>query len=206
VNKASKSSADRNARKANGHAGFGRLGVFCIFAKNLHSQMISTKTEKKMGGRGSGRRPGDGGKAETKSALALEIKKLTRLKLLVPEKRQFWHWPVRDRAVRNLSVKVEPGGMMVFCHLKDSDQVIQQWVGTQTTPCTLGGHRYWFTCPRCDRRVAILYRVNKDFACRYCHVLAYACQKEGAGGSGDTTGGQDPGTPEVGAGHRARSW
>ena len=67
-----------------------------------------------MGGRGSGRRPGDGGKAETKSALALEIKKLTRLKLLVPEKRQFWHWPVRD-----LSVKVEPGGMMVFCHLKD---------------------------------------------------------------------------------------
>ena len=134
-----------------------------------------------MGGRGSGRRPGDGGKAETKSALALEIKKLTRLKLLVPEKRQFWHWPVTDRAVRNLSVKVEPGGMMVFCHLKDSDQVIQQWVGTQTTPCTLGGHRYWFTCPRCDRRVAILYRVNKDFACRYCHVLAYACQKEGAG-------------------------
>jgi hypothetical protein len=159
-----------------------------------------------MGGRGSGRRPGDGGKAETKGALALEIKELTRLKLLVPEKRQFWHWPVRDRAVRNLSVKVEPGGMMVFCHLKDSAQVIQQWVGTQTTPCTLGGHRYWFTCPRCDRRVAILYWVNEDFACRHCHDLAYACQKGRGWGSGDSAGGQDPGAAEVGAGHRSRFW
>ena len=134
-----------------------------------------------MGGRGSGRKPSHHGKAETKAALPLEINKLTRLKLLVPGKRQFWHWPVRDRAVRNLSVSVEPGGMTVVCHLKDSAQVVQQWVGTQTTPCTLGGHRYWFTCPRCDRRVAILYWVNENFACRHCHDLAYACQKEGAG-------------------------
>ena len=134
-----------------------------------------------MGGRGSGRRPGDGGKAETKGALQLEINKLTRLKLLVPGKHQFRHWSVRDHAVGSLSVSVESGGMTVFFHLLNPDRIIQHWVDTQTTSCTLGGHRYWFTCPHCDRRVAILYWVNEEFACRHCHDLAYACQKEGAG-------------------------
>ena len=134
-----------------------------------------------MGGRGSGRKPGNHGKAETKDALPLEINRLTRLNLLVPGSRLFWHWNVRDRAISSISVKVDSGGMMVFCDVKDSAHAIQQWVGTQTTPCTLGGHRHWFTCPRCDRRVAILYWASNGFACRHCHDLAYACQKEGTG-------------------------
>jgi hypothetical protein len=65
---------DRSARKANGHAGFGRLGVFCIFAKNLHSQMISTKTGEENGRTRQRQKPGNHGKAETKGALPLEIK------------------------------------------------------------------------------------------------------------------------------------
>ncbi len=134
-----------------------------------------------MGGLGSGRKPGYHGKAETKDALPLEINRLTRLNLLGPGSRLFWHWNVRDRAVSSISVKMDSGGMMVFCHLQDSAQVVQHWVGTQTTPCTLGGQRHWFTCPRCDRRVAILYRASHGFACRHCHDLAYACQKEGTG-------------------------
>ena len=48
-------------------------------------------------------------------------------------------------------------------------------------PATWCGHLHWITCPRCDRRAAIFYRLSNDFACRHCHDLRYACQKEGPG-------------------------
>ena len=54
------------------------------------------------------------------------------------------------------------------CEL-DSGQVISF---TQTA-CTFGGFRYWFTCPDCDRRCAILYKKKSWFACRVCQKLKY---------------------------------
>jgi len=47
------------------------------------------------------------------------------------------------------------------------------------TDCNLAGRRPWFRCPArgCGRRVAILYG-GSIFACRHCHQLAYASQRE----------------------------
>ena len=43
-----------------------------------------------------------------------------------------------------------------------------------TTPCNLGGDRYWFECFFCQRRVGKLYLYGRnDFACRHCHNLSY---------------------------------
>jgi hypothetical protein len=42
--------------------------------------------------------------------------------------------------------------------------IMSQWVRITTTPCHFGGVRYWFQCPRCDRRCAILY----PQVCRIC--------------------------------------
>lgn len=44
-----------------------------------------------------------------------------------------------------------------------------------------GGARWWFICPRCGRRVGIVYfcrwhGVSGDWACRRCHGLAYDSQ------------------------------
>ena len=41
------------------------------------------------------------------------------------------------------------------------------------TPCYFGGQRLWCLCPRCNRRVAILFAFP-DFRCRECHRLSYA--------------------------------
>ena len=42
------------------------------------------------------------------------------------------------------------------------------------TPCACGGERFWFTCPACGRRCAILYaRLDLHFACRECCDLSY---------------------------------
>jgi hypothetical protein len=53
-----------------------------------------------------------------------------------------------------------------------------------STPCYLGGKRYWFICPLvrsgvpCQRRVAILYQGGKYFGCRKCLNLAYESQQQ----------------------------
>ncbi|HLN18633.1 MAG TPA: hypothetical protein VK255_00500 [Patescibacteria group bacterium] len=54
-----------------------------------------------------------------------------------------------------------------------------------TTPCNLGGKRYWFICPLskngqyCGRRVGVLYGIGKWFGCRHCGEIAYQSQFEG---------------------------
>jgi len=53
-----------------------------------------------------------------------------------------------------------------------------------TTPCNLGGKRYWFICnlsangKYCGRRVAVLYKGGKYFACRHCYNLSYSSRNE----------------------------
>jgi hypothetical protein len=48
------------------------------------------------------------------------------------------------------------------------------------TPCHYGGSRCWFGCPRCGRRVAILYwRNGPGFGCRGCSQVAYSTQSKG---------------------------
>jgi len=44
-----------------------------------------------------------------------------------------------------------------------------------TTQCNLGGVRYWFSCPRCLRRVGGLYLApgKRHFMCRHCDNLTY---------------------------------
>jgi hypothetical protein len=40
-------------------------------------------------------------------------------------------------------------------------------------PCYYGGHRFYFRCRHCCRRVTALYLSGGYYACRHCHWLAY---------------------------------
>ena len=71
--------------------------------------------------------------------------------------------------------------MVLSYRMKSTGEVVEQRVLTQTSPCHLGGQRHWFTCPRCSKRVAVLYAPGSYFACRGCGGLGYVTQKEGAG-------------------------
>src|SRR3989338_111524 len=56
-----------------------------------------------------------------------------------------------------------------------------------TTPCSFGGCRWWFQCPRCGRRTAKLYQPQPagEFGCRLCYNLTYhACLSEDARAQG----------------------
>ena len=134
-----------------------------------------------MGGRGSGRQSSYSGKAETSDSMPLDIRKIMRKGLLMPGSRFSWQWLVNDRQVAGISIRVDFQGMVLSYRMKSTGEVVEQRVQTQTSPCHLGGQRHWFTCPRCSKRVAVLYAPGRYFSCRQCGGLGYATQKEGAG-------------------------
>lgn len=50
---------------------------------------------------------------------------------------------------------------------------VQQSIHITTTECNYGGKRKWFLCPKCSKRVAIVYSYSKYFYCRNCLSLPY---------------------------------
>ena len=63
----------------------------------------------------------------------------------------------------------------------DSGRDYDYNIPLQTTTCTYGGVRHWFSCPDCGRRVGTLYLVPGDavFRCRHCNGLTYQSRTEG---------------------------
>ena len=140
-----------------------------------------------MGGRGSGRRSGCGGKPETSDSMPLDIRKLARTGLVGQGSSFSWQWLVNGRQVACIEIRVDClDSLMLSYRMKSTGVVVEQNVQMQTSPCYLGGQRRWFSCPRCCRRVAVLYAPGRHFACRQCCGLGYATQKEGAGDRAST--------------------
>src|SRR5688572_847932 len=54
-----------------------------------------------------------------------------------------------------------------------------QRVALVATTQRLGGVRWWFSCPGCERRCAVLYRPprRQRYACRICTGVDYDTQK-----------------------------
>lgn len=53
----------------------------------------------------------------------------------------------------------------------------RQAVSLAKTACNYGGYRFWFICPKCHKRVGVLYCVGAFF-CRHCIGANYASQLE----------------------------
>lgn len=51
-------------------------------------------------------------------------------------------------------------------------------VDLTTTACNYGKVRYWFVCPYCEKRRAILYLGNSGLACRTCYRLCYSIENK----------------------------
>ena len=57
---------------------------------------------------------------------------------------------------------------------RSSSQVIE----LERTPCNFGGRRVWFLCPRCGRRMQVLYLKLGYWMCWRCTRLIYGSQAE----------------------------
>lgn len=91
-----------------------------------------------------------------------------------------WAWTDPDTGERLASIGYSVAGGAVTLIYTMNGEPMRQHVPILATGCTYGGRRYWFGCPRCGRRVAILYLRNRGFACRHCNRIAYASQSEDA--------------------------
>ncbi len=134
-----------------------------------------------MGGRGSGRGY-QGGKATTSDYRALDVRWLLRNGLLTPGRSGTVSWSRNGNRIASIEVCAEADRVVLNYRSRshgDDWQAMEYPILLEWTNCHLGGQRAWFRCPAkgCGRRVAILYG-GAIFACRHCHRLAYASQRE----------------------------
>jgi len=134
-----------------------------------------------MGGYGSGRRPGHLSKQKTEEQQLLDIRRLRKQDHLRRGSMGLFQWACSDRSAGWVHYRVEENKITLSYQygtaIKDWEQM-EQTIALDWTPCNLGGHRTWFLCPRCDRRVAILYGDAKRLRCRTCCGLVYGSQRE----------------------------
>lgn len=135
-----------------------------------------------MGGFGSGR--GQYGKDTTSDMRALDVRRLQRDGLLTPGRSFNWQWSINGEKVADINIRTEADRVILNYRSRNTGgewQPMEYPVTLEWTPCNLGGRRAWFLCPArgCGRRVAMLFG-GSIFACRHCHKLAYASQRERA--------------------------
>lgn len=85
-----------------------------------------------------------------------------------------WSWGGEPTA--SIGVFTNPDSIRLMYGTKDGEHV-DELVDLDRTPCNYGGTRTWFLCPRCGRRVGVLF-AGRRFWCRHCHGIAYAVENE----------------------------
>jgi hypothetical protein len=60
---------------------------------------------------------------------------------------------------------------------RDSKKIANESIRLTWTPCNFGGWRGWFICPKCERRVAVIFCAY-DLGCRRCYDLTYSSQRK----------------------------
>lgn len=116
--------------------------------------------------------------AKTAGKLAVDVRTLHRDGYLSGCNRMTWHWS----SGAAIELETTPDMVTLTYRYKDREgewRDVRQPVTVTRTLCHYGGSRPWFACPRCHRRVAILYLWNVP-ACRKCARLVYPSQSEDA--------------------------
>ena len=134
-----------------------------------------------MGGYGSGRWCSWGGKATTESQHRIDIRWLKKHGYLRPGTVGYLSWSRGEEETGSIRYRMEADRMILhYRHRQNRGEwePVEQSISFDRTPCNYGGHRTWFLCPRCWKRVAVLYGAGKYFFCRHCHNLAYGSQQE----------------------------
>lgn len=116
--------------------------------------------------------------AKTAGKLRIDVRKLHRDGHLTVPQAVTWHWS----SGAAVGIRTAPDAVTLTYRYKDRAgewRDVDQRLAVTRTPCHYGGTRPWFTCPRCWRRVAIVYLWNVPL-CRTCARLVYPSQSDDA--------------------------
>lgn len=129
-----------------------------------------------MGGQGSGRRWGHG-RDTTDSRYSIDIRYLSKMKMLTPGYSSILRWFLKGRETASISIIAESENLIYFDYSRNN-KPINYPINIDRTACNYGNSRPWFLCPTCNKRVALLYLSDGMFDCRHCCNLAYETQNE----------------------------
>ena len=129
-----------------------------------------------MGGSGSGRLYRWNTKSTTESQKRIDIRWMKKQNYLWPGYSGSLSWSRRGENTGSIGFRMEEYRMVLNYRHRPRDgewEDVKQSICLEQTLCNYGGYRKWFLCPRCGKRVAILYGAGKYFLCRHCHNLTY---------------------------------
>jgi hypothetical protein len=116
---------------------------------------------------------------------SIDINDLRRSGIFSADKTYSRSWLRNGDPLGGVQVASAADGVLLLAKVPGLDnseksEKIAQGIQLTWMPCRLGGRRPWFVCPvtSCARRCAKLYLGRGFFACRECHGLAYASQRE----------------------------
>ena len=133
------------------------------------------------GSRSGAGRPGWHAKAE--HCLRLNVRELQRHGVLQSTGYFGWHWTNTCSGEETGSIGITASAGSLRLNFSSNGTPVTQYVHLDRTPCHFGGTRAWLCCPRCSRRVGVLYLRGGNFMCRRCGRLAYASQSDDVMGS-----------------------
>lgn len=115
--------------------------------------------------------------AKTAGKLQVDVRKLHRDGHLSGHYGMTWTWA----SGASIGMDTSPDAVTLrYRYQKDGAwREVNQRITVTRTPCHYGGTRPWFTCPRCGRRMAILYLWHVP-VCRSCARLVYPSQSDDA--------------------------
>lgn len=90
-----------------------------------------------------------------------------------------WCWRDADTGEITARIGYSGQGDAVRVSFSVNDHPVSQYIPVLKTACNFGGSRSWFACPRCRRRVGVLFlRGTAGFVCRHCGRIAYSSQSD----------------------------
>jgi hypothetical protein len=128
------------------------------------------------GSRSGAGRPGWHAKAE--HCLRINVRDLKQHGVLRGSGYFGWRWTnsYSGEETGSIGITAFPGSLRL--NFSSNGVPTTQHVPLERTGCHYGGTRAWMGCPRCSRRVGVLYLRGGNFMCRHCGRLAYCSQSE----------------------------
>lgn len=134
-----------------------------------------------MGGLGSGSWKKTNSKLIIERQRRIDIRRLKKQGYLWSGHRGILSWSRNKKQTVSINFMIEADRMVLNYWRRPRGgewENVKQIIDIDQTPCHCGGHRKWFLCPGCLRRVAVLYGAGKYFWCRHCYRLTYSTQKK----------------------------
>jgi hypothetical protein len=119
-------------------------------------------------------------RAKAESCMRLDVRDLARRHVLGRTVSTNWRWTntYTGEEVGSISIEGQPGCLQL--RYSTNGRPVVERIEITRTGCTFGGTRPWLHCPRCSRRVGVLYMRGGRFVCRRCAGVAYTSQSEDA--------------------------